>query len=141
MLHDRPFAEVDPASLYRILQLRSQVFVVEQACVFLEPDGADLEPSCRLLWVDDEAGEVVATARVIDRGDARRIGRIVTAERARGQGHARRLLEHALATTEGPWVLESQSHLAGWYATFGFAVCGDEYVEDGIPHVPMRRDR
>lgn len=140
MLHDRPFAELDPATLYRILQLRSQVFVVEQACVFLEPDGVDLDPSCRLLWIADEAGEVVAAARIIDGGDARRLGRIVTAERARGRGHAGRLIEHALATTDPPWVLHGQSHLADWYRTFGFEVSGDEYLDDGIPHVPMRRD-
>ena len=140
MVHDRPFAAVDPATLYRILQLRSQAFVVEQECVFLEPDGRDLEATCRLLWVLDESGvEVVATARVIDDGPARRIGRIVTAEPARRQGLAASLVTHFLDTTAGPWVLDAQSHLAPWYAAFGFEVSGDEYLDDGIPHVPMRR--
>ena len=140
MLHDRPLDEVPPRALYGILQLRSQVFVVEQTCVFLDPDGRDLEPGCRQLWIDDEAGDVVAAARVLDDGEARRIGRIVTDERVRRQGLGEQLLEHFTTTYEGPWVLDGQTHLARWYERFGFVVSGDEYVEDGIPHVPMRRD-
>jgi ElaA protein len=141
VVHDRPLAELDPATLYRILQLRSQVFVVEQACLFLEPDGRDLERGCRHVWIDDDDGAVVAAARVLDDGEARRIGRIVTAEGARGQGLARKLVEHVLASTDGPWVLDGQAHLAAWYRTFGFEVSGDEYLDDGIPHVPMRREQ
>ena len=140
MLHDRSLDELAPPVLYRILQLRSQVFVVEQACVFLEPDGRDLEPSCRHLWVDDDGGDVVAAARVLDEGDARRIGRIVTAEPLRRRGLATQLVEHYLARYPGPWVLDGQAHLAGWYRRFGFEVSGPEYLDDGIPHVPMRRD-
>jgi ElaA protein len=140
-LHDQPLGSVPAASLYRILQLRSQVFVVEQDCVFLDADGRDLDPACRLLWLeDDTTGEVPATARVIDEGAARHIGRIVTAEAARGQGLAARLLEHALATAPGPWVMHAQARLADWYATFGFAISGPEYLDDGIPHVPMRKE-
>jgi ElaA protein len=140
-LHDHPLGSVPAASLYRILQLRSQVFVVEQDCVFLDLDGRDLEPECRLLWLeDDETGLVPATARLIDEGDVRHIGRIATAEEARGQGLAAQLLEHAMATSSGPWVMEAQARLASWYATFGFAVSGPEYLDDGILHVPMRRE-
>jgi ElaA protein len=144
VLHDRPLVEVDPVTLYRILMLRSSVFVVEQACAYLDLDGRDLEPTCRLLWIDDDSDDdsgtvVLATARVLDDGDARRIGRIVTAPAARGRGLAAELLAHAVATSDGPWVLDAQAHLADWYARFGFAVDGPTYVEDGIPHVPMKR--
>jgi ElaA protein len=139
-LRDEPLGSVPPRALYRLLQLRSQVFVVEQTCVFLDLDGRDLEDGCRLLWIEDDDGTVVATARVIDEGDCRHIGRIVTTESARGAGHAGRLLKHALATSEPPWEMHAQAQLAGWYATFGFSVSGDEYLDDGIPHVPMRRD-
>lgn len=139
-LEDRALAAVPAATLYRILQLRSAVFVVEQACVFLEADGRDLEPSCRLLWIEDgSASDVVATARVLDDGDVRRIGRIVTATGHRRRGLAGRLVDHFLTTYEGPWVLDAQAHLAPWYADFGFEVAGDEYLDDGIPHVPMWR--
>jgi ElaA protein len=145
VLHDRPLADVDATTLYRVLALRSAVFVVEQQCAYLDLDGRDLEPSCRLLWIDDDAGdasgEVLATARLLDDGDARRIGRIATAPSARGQGLAARLVEHALATSEGPWVLDAQAHLTEWYERLGFASTGPEYDDDGIPHVPMRRNR
>lgn len=151
MVHDRPSTDVDPATLYRILQLRSAVFVVEQACAYLDLDGRDLEPGCRLLWVAGEGGEVLATARVLPDvdvdedggagGAVTRIGRIATAGHARGRGLAGGLIRHAVATSPGPWVLGAQAHLAGWYATFGFAVDGPEYDEDGIPHLPLRRPR
>lgn len=140
MVHDRPVAEMDPVALYRVLELRAAVFVVEQACVFLDPDGHDLEPGCRQLWIEDDAGDVLACARVLDEGDARRIGRIVTAASARGGGLASRLLEHVLDRYEGPWVLDGQVHLADFYRRFGFEISGEAFVEDGIPHVPMRRD-
>ena len=140
-LHDEPLASVPPATLYRILQLRSQVFVVEQDCVFLDLDGRDLDDNCRQLWIEDDDALVLAAARIIDEGAARHIGRIVTAESARGQGLGAQLVEHALANSDPPWVMQAQARLADWYATFGFAIDGLEYLDDGILHVPMRRDR
>jgi ElaA protein len=139
-LHDRAFAELDPRELYGILRLRAEVFVVEQACAYLDVDGRDLEPATRQLWFEDDTGAVVATARVLDDGDARRIGRITTRPDHRGQGLAARLVEHFLASTVGPWRLDAQSYLVDWYTRFGFVVDGPEYVEDGIPHVPMRKN-
>jgi ElaA protein len=135
---DAAAAELPPELLYRILQLRSEVFVVEQACVYLDPDGRDLEPGTRQLWLE-EGGAVVATARVLDEGEHRRLGRIATAPSHRRRGLAARLVEHVLATTTGPWRLDAQAHLASWYERFGFAVDGPEYDDDGIAHVPMLR--
>lgn len=137
-LHDVPTSELDAATLYRILRLRAEVFVVEQACVYLDPDGRDLEPGARQLWVED-GGEVVATGRILDDGDARRIGRIATAPSHRGQGLAAALVQHVVATVAGPWRLDAQAHLAAWYERFGFEVCGPVYDDDGIDHVPMVR--
>ena len=138
-VHDAHLASLDPVVLYGILALRAEVFVVEQACVYLDPDGRDLEAGCRQVWIEDD-GDVVAALRVLaEPGGGMRIGRVVTAPAARGRGLARALVEHVLASHPGPWVLGAQSHLAGWYGDFGFEVCGDEYVDDGIPHVPMRR--
>jgi ElaA protein len=136
-INDRPFDELTPRQLHDILQLRSAVFVVEQDCVFLEPDG--LDPECRLLWVEDDEGRVVATARVHAEGGGTHIGRIVTASTARRHGLAGRLLDHALGTTAGPWFLKAQAHLAPYYERFGFEVDGPAFDEDGIAHVPMRR--
>jgi ElaA protein len=138
MLHDAVLAAIPPATLYGILRLRAEVFVVEQDCVYLDPDGRDLEPVCRHLWIEVD-GAVLAAARILDDGDERSIGRIVTAPSARGQGLAARLIEHALAHSEGPWTMQAQSQLVSYYAGFGFEVDGDEFDDDGILHTPMRR--
>jgi ElaA protein len=137
-VHDAATAELDVATLYRILRLRAEVFVVEPACVYLDPDGRDLEPGARQLWLED-GGEVVATGRVLDEGDARRIGRIAPAPSHRGQGLAAAIVDRFLDSSPGPWRLDAQAHLADWYSTFGFEVCGPVYDDDGIDHVPMVR--
>jgi ElaA protein len=139
-VRDATLAELDPATLYGILALRSEVFVVEQDCVYLDPDGRDLEPGARQLWVERD-GVVVATLRIL-RDDERtaRIGRVATAKSARGNRFAADLMIRALelAGTDQV-VLGAQSYLQDWYARFGFVREGAEYVEDGIPHVFMRR--
>lgn len=140
VLHDAPFEVLDGWEVHDLLALRSQVFVVEQACPYLDPDGRDTEPGARHLWFEGEGRLVLACARVLDDGDVRRIGRIATHPDHRGQGLAGRLIERFLATTEGPWVMDAQAHLAGWYGRFGFAAAGPDYVEDGIAHRPLRRE-
>ena len=139
-VRDALLTELDPGTLYRILALRTDVFVVEQNCPYPELDGRDLEPDARQLWVErDDA--VIATLRLLrDADGSARIGRVATATAARGDGLAARLMGRALELAAGRTVvLDAQSHLAGWYARFGFEADGPEYVEDGIPHVPMRR--
>ena len=139
---DATVADLDPTTLYRILALRSEVFVVEQQCVYLDLDGRDLEPAARQLWVERD-GEVLATLRVLaDDDGARRIGRVATHRSARGGGLAAQLMRRALELTAGhEVVLDAQTYLFDWYARFGFVRDGDDYVEDGIPHVPMRLAR
>ncbi len=132
-------AEIDPLTLYGILRLRADVFVVEQACAYLDPDGRDIEPGTYLLWVE-AGGEVVATLRVLaEAGGAHRIGRVATARSHRRRGLANRLTERALDLTGADVVLDAQRDVVPFYERFGFRVDGDEFVEDGIPHVPMRR--
>ncbi|MGN6609289.1 MAG: GNAT family N-acetyltransferase [Jatrophihabitans sp.] len=132
--------ELDVPTLYRLLRLRNEVFVVEQACVYQDLDGRDLEPGTVQFWVE-EGNAVVATLRLLhDASGERRIGRVATAASARGRGLAARLVEAALAQVgDAPVVLDAQSYLQAWYERFGFEVEGPEFVEDGIPHVPMRR--
>jgi ElaA protein len=137
---DRSFDELSTVELYELLRLRSAVFVVEQECPYPDMDGRDVEPTTRHVWLPDPDRPVASYLRVLDDGSQRRIGRVVTDPAARSRGLAARLVEHALATTPGPWVVEAQAHLADWYARFGFVVTGPEYVEDGIAHVPMRRE-
>jgi ElaA protein len=134
------FDELTGPTAYRLWALRSEVFVVEQAAAYLDLDGRDLEPGTRHLWVEAD-GLPVATLRVLDDGDVWRIGRVATARTHRGRGLAAALVRAALGECAGrPAVLDAQSYLTDWYATFGFVVDGSEFVdEDGIPHTPMRR--
>jgi ElaA protein len=133
------FADLDARTLYRILRLRNLIFVVEQRCAYLDLDGRDLEPETRHCWIPRE-GEVAAYLRVVtDEGRLSRIGRVVTAPEARGQGLAARLVHHALTFADRPVVLDAQSHLVAWYEALGFVADGPGFVEDGIPHTPMRR--
>ena len=133
------FEELDAHTAYRLWALRSQVFVVEQDCPYLDLDGRDSEPSARHLWVEAD-GVPVSTLRVLEDGMALRVGRVATAESARGRGLAARLVRAALDLAgERDVVLDAQSHLADWYAGFGFVPDGRGFVEDGIPHTPMRR--
>jgi ElaA protein len=133
------FAELSAETAYRLWALRSEVFVVEQDCPYLDLDGRDLDPSTRHLWIE-RGGVPVATLRVLDEGEQARIGRVATQERHRGTGLGAVLVEAALSLCAGrAVVLDAQSHLVDWYAGFGFAPSGRGFVEDGIPHTPMRR--
>ena len=134
---------IDPLVAYAVLRLRCDVFVVEQACPYPELDGRDVEPATEHLWLAETGSPttVLAYLRVLDDPAGRRIGRVVTATAARGQGLAA-LLVASVVTADGrssDLVLDAQSHLEHWYARFGFAPAGAEFLEDGIPHVPMRR--
>jgi len=139
--HAATTVELDPITLYRILQLRVDVFVVEQACPYPELDGRELEPCARWLWVSSE-DQVIATLRVLaDDEHTARIGRVATAPAARSHGLGGRLMSYALDQI-GPnrdIVLDAQLQLERWYERFGFTRAGADFVEDGIPHVPMRR--
>nr|WP_205862170.1 GNAT family N-acetyltransferase [Planosporangium thailandense] len=133
------FADLDAATLYALLRLRVDVFVVEQKCPYPELDGRDLEPGTVHLWLEGE-GAPSAYLRVMDDPDAARIGRVCTAVAHRGAGLSGRLLAAALNLIGGrPSVLDAQSYLVDFYTRFGFEIDGAEFVEDGIPHVPMRR--
>jgi ElaA protein len=140
LLRTARFAELTPFEVYALCRLRVDVFVVEQECPYPELDGRDVEPATVHLWAEVD-GEVAATIRVLDDGATRAIGRVATAPAARGQGLAARLIEAGIAMCEGvPVTLGAQAHLKGWYERFGFRRSGPGYVEDGIPHVPMRRE-
>ncbi len=139
VVHDRHTRELDPVELYELLRLRVDVFVVEQACCYPELDGRDLEPATRHLWVADDTGRPVSCLRLLADPDATRIGRVATRPERRGEGLAARLVDHALATSPGPHVLDAQVPLREWYERWGFVASGPPFVEDGIPHLPMRR--
>ena len=137
-LHVATFDELDARTAYLLWQLRSEVFVVEQDCAYLDLDGRDLEPATQHLWIGN--ARPVGYLRVLDDDGCARIGRVVVAEDHRGQRLAERLMHAALEVVgDRPCVLDAQAYLAGWYARLGFEQSGPEFLDDGIPHVPMRR--
>jgi ElaA protein len=140
VLREAPFAALTPFEVYALCRLRVDVFVVEQECPYPELDGRDTEPGTVHLWFERD-GEVLATIRVLVDGGTRAIGRVATAVPARSAGLAARLVERGIELCAGyPITLGAQAHLEGWYERFGFRRSGPGYVEDGIPHVPMRRE-
>lgn len=142
-IHDATLVELNALTLYRILALRAEVFVLEQECAYLDLDGRDTEPDARQLWIAGQDGSVLATLRLLtDPGGVARIGRVATARAGRNSGLAGQLMRRALELAAGnPVVLDAQVYLAGWYAGFGFVRDGADFLEDGIPHLPMRLDR
>jgi ElaA protein len=140
-MHSAPFAALDVFTLYALLRLRNDVFVVEQECVYPDLDGRDTEPDTVHVWLTSPAGSVTAYLRVLSEPDGTaRIGRVVTDRTHRGQGLAARLLAEAVSVV-GPRaaVLNAQTTAVRVYERFGFAVSGPAFLDDGIEHVPMLR--
>ena len=135
------FDELDTRTLLGILQLRCEVFIVEQECIYADIDGRDAELGTRHLWLD-EGGTPVAYLRILREPDGTaRIGRVCTAKAARGRGLSSRLMRAALELIgpDGRCELHAQSYLVGFYEGFGFVESGPEFLDDGIPHTPMQR--
>jgi ElaA protein len=133
------FDELDARTAYLLWQLRESVFVVEQGCPYPELDGRDLEPGTRHVWLAADTAPV-GYLRVLDDGPHLKIGRVLVAPSHRGQGLSDALMRVALRVIgDRPSTLDAQSPLAGWYAGYGYRQDGEEFIEDGILHVPMRR--
>jgi ElaA protein len=139
------FDDLKSQQLYAILQLRSEVFVVEQQCIYQDMDGYDAQA-----WhlVGTSEGRLLAYARCFAPGikyAEASIGRVITREALRGTGAGHALMREAIARlTEQygpqPIRISAQAHLQDFYAQHGFEVQGDLYDEDGIPHVEMLRN-
>ena len=134
-------ADLTPQQLYDLLRLRAEIFVVEQKCPYPELDGRDLEPTTRHFWLVDDSGRTIATLRLLeDRSGEYRIGRVCTAADARGNGLSGRLMEAVVAEVgSAPSVLDAQVAVKNFYARYGYVEEGEEFLEDGIPHITMRR--
>jgi ElaA protein len=136
-----PFQALDAATAYDVWRLRQQVFIVEQESIYPDLDGRDDEAGTRHVLLRDGT-RLVGYARVLDDGDTWRIGRVVLAEEARGRGLAGPLMETALKVcVDRDVVLDAQTPLARWYESMGFVVTGEEFLDGGIPHLPMRLTR
>ena len=144
-----PFSAMSAHTLYRLLQLRAEVFVVEQACVFLDLDDLDAQCLHVLGEAVDADGSVHlhASTRLVPPGaafDGASIGRVVTAPSARGGGIGHALMAESLRLLEQLWGpqpirIGAQAHLESFYNRHGFVSDNKPYIEDGIPHIEMLR--
>lgn len=140
----KPFDALTPHELYAVMQLRSEVFVVEQNCVFLDADGNDQFCWHLMGWKDSL---LVAYTRLVPPGRIyfqASIGRVVTSPKMRRIGLGYELMKRAIATLynivgEQPIRIGAQRYLKQFYESFDFRQEGDEYTEDGIPHIYMMK--
>ncbi len=138
------FDQLSAAELYAVLQLRSEVFVVEQACIFQDMDGADAQA---MHLLGSLQGRLVAYARCLDAGHKfveASIGRVATGTVVRGTGAGHVLMEQAMACLFQAWGTQAirigaQAHLESFYGQHGFHKAGPVYLEDNIAHVEMLR--
>ena len=141
----RPFAELSVNELYALLRLRGEVFVVEQECAYLDPDGLDPAAWHYMGWDGDE---LVASQRCLPPGTPyaeSSIGRIVTAPAQRGRSLGRELVTRGIAFNREQWPghpirIGAQARLSRFYESYGFVQVGEPYMEDGIEHVHMLLD-
>jgi ElaA protein len=143
------FEHLSVDDVYDLLALRSEIFVVEQDCVFLDPDGSDRQAWHLLGRVNDETSPrpwLGAYLRCLDAGvhyPEPSIGRVVVSGKLRGLGGGRVLMDEGLARVRMAWpsediVINAQRRLEAFYASLGFRTEGLPYDEDGIDHVAMR---
>ncbi|MBC7935537.1 MAG: GNAT family N-acetyltransferase [Rhizobacter sp.] len=135
--------ELTSSELYTILKLRSEVFVVEQNCVYLDIDGKDMDAYHLCGWLNNEL--LVAYARLLAPGVSyteASIGRVVTHPSHRQDGYGKKLMYKAIENTltifnTAAIKIGAQQYLLKFYSSLGFIVSSDPYIEDGIPHVEM----
>ena len=136
------FEELSLQELYQLLQLRSQVFVVEQDCVYQDIDGKD-EKALHVLGL--KAGDLVAYTRIFPPGfyfEEAAIGRVVVREQHRKHSYGHDILKASIKAVEERFQtskikLSAQTYLTKFYESHGFEQVGDGYLEDGIPHIAM----
>lgn len=123
------------------MALRERVFVVEQACAYLDADGHD--PASRHLWAETAGGAIAAYLRIVPPGEKFAevsLGRIVTAPEHRGGGLGHELVRRGLDAVGNVAVrISAQAHLEQFYGQHGFHRASEPYLEDGIPHIDMLR--
>lgn len=145
----RTFEELTAGELYQLLQLRSEVFVVEQQCIYLDADGKDYK-ALHLLGYEEE--RLTAYTRLFAPGDyceEASIGRVAVSPSRRGEGLGREIMKASLEAVEKRFgrvdiCLSAQAYLCRFYEEMGFQAEGPEYLEDGIPHIRMvlwKKDR
>lgn len=138
----KSFNELSIHELYKLLALRSEVFVVEQDCAYQDVDGKDHQA---LHLMGFEKDSLVAYARIFPPGaylDKACVGRVVVKKTHRGKALGVQLMKKAIATVQEYYntsevALSAQTYLKKFYRDLGFQAAGEEYLEDGIPHILM----
>ena len=146
--HCQPFSELSNYTLYDLLKLRSDVFVVEQNCIFPDMDDLDMLPKAHHLYALQD-NKVVAYARLLAEGVSysgySSIGRVVVAQQNRKDKMGHTLMSHAIKEAIRLWPtspikIGAQSHLERFYQSHGFVTVSEPYMEDGIEHYLMTRE-
>lgn len=140
----RTFDELDTRQLYQILQLRSEIFVVEQHCAYQDLDGKDYK-ALHILGIEENI--LVAYTRILGPGDYFKeagIGRVTVKRNKRGHGYGLHIMQISIKTITDrfgsvPILISAQKYLIDFYNSLGFVEMGNEYLEDGIPHIGMLR--
>ncbi len=140
----KSFDELSKKELYDLLQLRSEVFVIEQDCIYQDIDGKDERALHVLGWED---GKLIAYARCFQPGDyfeQAAIGRILVRENYRKFGYGHQITKASIKAIETKYKadtikISAQIYLVIFYESHGFKTIGDRYMEDGIPHIAMVR--
>lgn len=138
----KTFAEISPDELYDILQLRAEIFVVEQDCVYNDLDGLDKLAVHQFIKKNNK---IVAYSRLLKPGTRfpdYSIGRVVVKKSERGTGLGVEMMEAAKNFIINEWgaskiKISAQKYLQKFYEDLGFEIVSDEYLEDGIPHFGM----
>ncbi len=139
----KTFDQLTNQELYGILQLRTEVFVVEQTCIFQDMDGKD-DGECQHIFCEND-GKVIACARILPPGitfEEASVGRICTSPAHRSSGLGKELMRRSLEEMNRlfpgePIRIGAQTYLNEFYKSFGFVNASDLYMEDGIEHVEM----
>lgn len=140
----KPFNELTATEIYFAMQLRSEVFVVEQNCVYQDIDGKDFKA---LHLIGKLEGNIVAYARLFKPGDYfenASIGRVVVHPQHRNNQCGRQLMKEAIAGIETHFkqqkiTISAQLYLQSFYESLGFDATSEMYLEDDIPHIEMKR--
>ena len=137
----KKFDELTLNELYKIMQLRSQVFVVEQNCIYQDLD--DIDKISYHLFIKGNNDMIKAYLRIFEKDkDTAQIGRVVTEEKERKKGYATKLMEKGIQLIKNEMkkdkvYLEGQVYCKDLYLKLGFEIISDEFLEDGIPHIKM----
>ena len=137
----KKFDELSLNELYKIMQLRSQVFVVEQNCIYQDLD--DIDKISYHLFIKGNNDMIKAYLRIFEKDkDTAQIGRVVTEEKERKKGYATKLMEKGIQLIKNEMkknkvYLEGQVYCKDLYLKLGFEIISDEFLEDGIPHYKM----